>query len=134
MSLWDKAWPGPSIRLGQPLGAAPLDSDGLVPRSFLPLDAAMIVTGNYAASPGETVYIDSSDGPVTITVAVAPAAGQRPIILVDPKGTWSLHNVTFDPGSMPIAVPDGADATSLICSDDWSVVVIGTDGVRYLVL
>jgi len=36
MGLWDKAWPGGSIRLGQPNGAAPLGEDGKVPSEFIP--------------------------------------------------------------------------------------------------
>jgi hypothetical protein len=137
MSLWDKGWPGPSIRLGLALGAAPLDSDARIPYQFMPLEllgAPVLVTANYAARPGQTLLIDSEDAPITITAYAAPVEGQAFITLIDIKGTWRTNNVTFDPGAVAIAVPGGADATGLVCSEDHAVAVIGFAGAKYRIL
>lgn len=94
----------------------------------------VVVTANYAARAGEILLIDSSAGPITISAHATPTEGQAPITLIDHKGTWSTNNVTFDPGAVPIAVPGAADATGLVCSDDYAVAAVGYAASKYRVL
>lgn len=93
-----------------------------------------IITDDYAAYPGEVLWVDTTAGPITITAAEEPEDPQGTITLIDFKGTWATNNVTFDPGSEGIAVPGEADATELICSDAFSVIVLGYADGKYRVL
>jgi hypothetical protein len=93
-----------------------------------------VITANYAAYPGEVLWIDTTAGAVTITAAEEPADPQGTITLIDFKGTWATHNVTFDPGDETIAVPGEADADSLVCSSNYSVIALGYADGKYRVL
>lgn len=93
-----------------------------------------IVTANYAAYPGEVLWVDSTAGPITITAALAPEDPQGTITLVDFKGTFATNNVTFDFGDEVLAVPGAADADSLVCSGNFSVIAIGYADGKYRVI
>lgn len=93
-----------------------------------------IITANYAAYPGEVLWVDSTAGPITITAAQTPTDPQAPITLIDFKGTWATNNVTFNPGSYGIAVPGSADATGLVCSEAYAAAVIGFAGGKYRII
>lgn len=93
-----------------------------------------IITANYAARPGEVLWVDTTAGAVTITAAEAPVDPQATITLIDFKGTWATNNVTFDPGDEVIAVPGDADADSLVCSQNYSVIALGYADGKYRVI
>jgi len=92
------------------------------------------VTANYAVRPGQVLWIDSTAAPITITPYAAPVDPQAPFVLIDFKGTWATNAVTFDPGDGAIAVPGDADADSLICSQNYSVIALGYAGGKYRVI
>ena len=75
MSLWDKAWPGPSIRIGEPQGAAPLDDDKRVPPENLPTVPSLL-----GFTPMDAAARGAVSGVAELDAAGVVPASRRPVI------------------------------------------------------
>ena len=91
----------------------------------------VVVTANYSARPGDVIWADTSGGSFTITL---PAVCDAPITIVDIARSWGTNNLTVDPGAVPIAVPDAADADSLVCSMAGASFSAGIFASKYRIL
>jgi hypothetical protein len=128
MSLWDKAWPGGSIRLGLPNGAAPLDGSGRMPVAYLPLEAletSELRTENFDVPPGIINDVDTRNGGFTGTLPAEKREGQR-FFFNDFAGTWGTNNFIIDGNGSLF----GDGGTRLVCNTPacfW--VFVGAEGV-----
>ncbi len=116
MSLWDKAWPGPSIRLGLANGAAPLGGDGKLPREFLPSDDLgppwEVKTADFEALFGRRYKVDTTAGPVTATIAASVSTAL--IMFMDTASTWALNSLTLN-GAGRFFDPTEDEDDQLVC-------------------
>lgn len=118
MALWDKAWPGASIRLGQPQGAAPLDDSGRLPLDRLPAGLvapiSVVVSANFTAVAGRRYLVDTTAGPVTGTLPTG-ASTDAEIQFGALNDSWTTNSLTVDPGAAEI---DGEVGALEFCTPD----------------
>ncbi len=120
MSLWDKAWPGGSIRLGLANGAAPLDADRRIPSDFMPLEiveGAILQTADFEVPRRVINDVNTADGSVTGTLPPDLSEGER-FYFNDYAGTWVTNPFYVDPNGQAFAdVGDGSNpAEPMKCS------------------
>ena len=58
-------------------------------------------TSAYTALAGDNIFVDTSAGPVTITLPSSPSQGDS-ISFIDAEGTFDTNNLTIEPGSEKI--------------------------------
>lgn len=73
MSLWDKAWPGPAIRYGKPLGATPLGADGKVPPEFWPPEIMEGIAAGTAAVAAADAAVEAATTAASAAIVAADA-------------------------------------------------------------
>ena len=88
----------------------------------------------FTAVAGHAYAVDTTTGPVTITLPTAPTGGS-PIAFADARGTWNAHAATFSSGSkiegQMISYEDAAQGTSLVMvyidvTTGWRILEAGT--------
>lgn len=55
----------------------------------------IIKTANYLALPNDLIIVDTTSGPITITLPASPTFGQQ-VKFVDGSGTWATNNLTIN--------------------------------------
>jgi len=112
MSLWDKAWPGGSIRLGLANGAAPLDADRRIPFDFMPseiVEGAILHTTDFEIVRHFRNDVNTADGSVTGTLPPDLREGER-FPFNDYAGTWATNPFYIDPNGHEFEdLGDGSD-------------------------
>lgn len=86
-------------------------------------------TSNYTTSGEEVIYVDSSGGVVTITLASSDAAAGRSILVVDEAGSAGTNAITIDTeGSETI---EGSSSTSI--STNFGTATLESNGTNWVV-
>ena len=91
-------------------------------------------SADFAAVAGRAYSVDTTAGPVAVTLPTAPVGGS-PIAFADARGTWNSHAVTFSSGGkiegQMISYEDAAQGTSLVmvyidATTGWRILEAGT--------
>jgi hypothetical protein len=88
-------------------------------------EAWQIKTGNYTASDGDNLFVDTSGGAVTITLPASPSIGNQ-VKIIDSHGTAATNNITVGRNSQKIQ-GTAADLTISTNSAGIALVYVNAD-------
>ena len=83
-------------------------------------EAWQIKTGNYTASDGDNLFVDTSGGAVTITLPSSPSIGNQ-VKIIDAEGTFGTNNCTVARNSEKI---QGSAADLTISTDGAGIALV----------
>jgi len=83
-------------------------------------EAWVIKTGNYTASDGDNLFVDTSGGAVTITLPSSPSIGNQ-VKIIDAEGTFGTNNCTVGRNSQKI---QGAESDLTISTNSAGIALV----------